>query len=189
MGTHWQGVAGKEKMHSPGTVATRPERMTIRIGLLMLAGMVLSACAPQGTYGPLAGMTPVYPPAAFAHRVSTPDVDIYWNCSQPEPGLLRLNGVAKNSGGREVRFLKLELVSMNAKDQNLLQAAAAVPDIVLYTNQQSPFQLDLPTTGAEARYDLFYEYSLGVRLSTQDIRFMARDVCSESQHRVTNMGG
>lgn len=170
-------------------LATGPGGMQIRKTLLALAGMVLAACSTPGTYGPLVEGKPMYPPAVFAHRVATSDVMIYWNCSQPEPGLLQLDGVAQNIGGREVRFLELHLTAVDAKDRNILEAAAAVPDIVLYTNQLSPFHLDLRTPGTEVRFDLFYQYSLGSRLSKQDMQFMARDVCSPTQHRVTNMGG
>ena len=155
--------------------------------LLLLVIMVLPACTSQGPYGALAAQPPIYPQATFAHRVSSPDVDIYWNCSQPEAGLIRVNGVAQSTGGREVRFLKLQLEGVDAKDQKTLEAAAAVPDIVLYTNQMSPFELTLRTAGSEVRYDLFYQYSIGS--ISRDFHFMARDVCSQTQHRVTNMGG
>ncbi|HSB73384.1 MAG TPA: hypothetical protein VLT62_29000 [Candidatus Methylomirabilis sp.] len=157
------------------------------LGLVALAGMVLSACGAPGTYRTQAEAPPAYPPAVFAHRVATADVEIYWNCSHPGKGVLRVNGVAKNSGGREVRFLELQLDAMDGKNRNILHTATAIPDILLYTNQSSPFQLDLRTTGAEVRYDLFYQYNLGRRIGFQDTRFMARDVCSETQHRITNM--
>lgn len=156
---------------------------------LLLVILALPACTPQGPYGPQAAQPPIYPQAVFAHRVSSPDADIYWNCTVPESGILRINGVAQNTGGREVRFLELQVEAVDAKDRNILEAATAVPDILLYTNQISPFQLDLRTSGSEVRYDLFYQYSIGMRLSKQDMRFMARDICSETQHRVTNMGG
>ncbi len=131
----------------------------------------------------------MYPQATFAHRVSSPDVDIYWNCTRGESGLLRVNGVAQNTGGREVQFLELQLEGVDAKGRSVSDAAAKVSDVVLYTNQVSPFELALSPAGSEVRYDLFYRYSIGRRLSKQDIHFMARDVCSETQHRVTNMGG
>lgn len=162
-------------------------KTTRNVGLLLVVALTLAACTTQGTYGPLAAQAPIYPPAVFAHRVSAPDVDIYWNCTQPEAGLLRVNGVAQNSGGREVRFVELQLEGVDAKDRNIAQAATAVPDIILFTNQVSPFELDLRTVGSEVRFDLFYQYSIGGRLARQDIPFMARDICSEAQHRVTNM--
>ncbi|HYL80078.1 MAG TPA: hypothetical protein VEU07_04645 [Candidatus Acidoferrum sp.] len=155
--------------------------------LLLLVILVLPACTSQGPYGVLAAQPPIYPQKTFAHRVSSPDVDIYWNCSPPEAGLLRVTGVAQNTGGRDVRFLELQLEGVDAKDRNILEAAAAVPDIVLYSNQMSPFELDLRTAGSEVRFDLFYQYSIGS--ISRELHFMARDVCSETQHRVTSMGG
>ena len=88
-----------------------------------------------------------------------------------------------------MRFLELELDSVDGKDSSLARAAAALPDIVLYINQVSPFHLQLPTRGDEVRFDLFYQYRLPPRIGALDLgseerRFMARDVCSETQHRV-----
>lgn len=161
---------------------------TRNIILLLLVVLALPACTSQGPDRPLAAEPPIYPQAVFAHRVSSPEVDIYWNCTGPESGFLRVNGVGQSTGGREVRFLEIKLEGVDAKDRSVSKAATAVPDIVLHTNQISPFQLELRTVGTEVRFDLFYQYTLGMRLSKQDI-FMARDVCSETQHRLTNMGG
>jgi hypothetical protein len=158
-------------------------------GFLALAGIVLSACTADGTRGLPAAQPTVYPPAVFAHRVAAEDVEIYWNCTRPTPDVLQLDGVAKNIGGREVRSLELELDSVDAKNRNLLRAATSLPDIVLYTNQISPFRLQLQTGGAEVRFDLFYQYRLRPRIGTlnpgaEERRSMARDVCSETQHRL-----
>ena len=130
----------------------------------------------------------VYPPAAFAHRVATSDVAIYWNCTRSEFGQLQFDGVAQNIGGSEIRYLGLELNAVDAKENFGLSAVAAPLDILLYTNQLSPFHLQLPIRGDEARFDLFYQYRLSSRFGAfaglEDRRFMARDVCSDTQHRV-----
>ena len=147
--------------------------------MVALVEMVLSACAAQPA---------VYPPATFAHRVATQDVEIYWNCTKAESGLLQVDGVARNIGGRDVRFLNLEVESVNVRESRLLSAAAPLQALVLPINQLSPFQLQLPTRGDEARYDLFYQYRVPSRLGALDPdagerRFMARDVCSDTQNR------
>lgn len=164
-------------------------RTRTRSGLLVLIGWGISACAATWTGGlPASGPT-VYPPDAFAHRVAAPDVTVYWNCARAEPGILQFDGVAQNTGGREVRFVELQLDGVDAKGGNMAHASTALPDIVVHTNQISEFHMQVPTTGAEARYDLFYQYRLASRpglvgLSDSEQHFMARDVCSETQHRV-----
>jgi hypothetical protein len=110
-----------------------------------------------------------------------------------------VEGVAQNPwASQEVRFLELELVGVDGQERSVSEAATAVPDFLLRTNEISPFHLDLRTAGTEVRFDLFYQYRfqdnggrflagspVGVpRLLAQTHRFMARDVCSETQHRV-----
>ncbi len=163
--------------------------MTVRWVLAGVLVFVAAACAPGGPAQSVPVQPPLYPPAVFAHRVSTTDVTVYWNCAQPEPGALYLDGVVQNTGAGEVRFVEVEIVSVDARDRTIASLRTAVPDVVIQTNQMSPFRLGLRTVGAEARIDLYYEYrvrspfGMGVsRMSPE--RFRARDVCSESQHRV-----
>jgi len=131
----------------------------IRAGLLALLGMALSACAVDGTMQLPAAEPTIYPPAVFTHRVGTSHVVLYWNCTRPEPGVLRAEGVAQQAGSSQaVRFLELELVGVDARERTVSEAAAALPDILLHTNQISPFRLDVRTVGSEVRFDLFYQY-------------------------------
>jgi len=174
-------------------------RLGIRIGLTILLMAGLSACAESGGLRLPAAEPTVYPPAVFAHRVGTSHVVLYWNCAHPEPGILRVEGVVQQAGSmQDVRFLELELAGADARDRYVSSATAALPEILLRTNAISAFQLDLRTTGAEVRFDLFYQYrfqdnggrflpassAAAPRLLAQTQRFMARDVCSETQHRV-----
>jgi len=149
------------------------------------------------------GQGGVYPPAAFSHRVSTAQVVLYWNCSRPEPGVLRLDGVVQSPYFSDVRFVEFELVGLDPQDAVVSHVTGDLPDIQLRTNQTSPFRLDLRTAGTEARFDLFYRYksqgtlrSDGTRrvlaaatlgpeaqlLAQATRQFMVRDVCSETQH-------
>ena len=160
--------------------------MRVRLCLVAVLGLGMAACATEGIPQ---SAPPVYPPAVFAHRVSTSDVTVYWNCAQPEPGALRVDGVVQNTGGGSVEYAEVEIVSVDARDRTIASVRTAVRDLVLQTSQISPFQLGLRTVGAEARIDLYYEYRVrsffglgGVRMSPE--RFRARDVCSETQHRV-----
>ncbi len=90
---------------------------------------------------------------------------------------------------------------MDARERTVSQAAAAVPNFLLRTNEISPFHLELRLAGTEVRVDLFYQYRFqdgsrflagapvsGPHLLVQTHRFMARDVCSETQHRILKPG-
>jgi hypothetical protein len=135
----------------------------------------------------------------FVHRVGTSHVVLYWNCSRPESGVLRLAGVAQNPwGSQAVQFLELELAGVDSQDRFVSHAKGEARDILIRTNQTTPFQLDLRTVGSEVRFDLFYQYRFqegegrqfvagrlaGEPRLAQTQRFMARDVCSDTQHRV-----
>lgn len=160
--------------------------MKARWCLAALLGLGVAGCATEETRQ---SAPQVYPPAVFAHRVSTSDVTVYWNCLQPEADALRLDGVVQNTGGGTVQYATVEIVSVDARDRTIASVQTTVRDLTLQTSQISPFQLGLRTVGAEARIDLYYEYRVrprfgfgGLQSSTE--RFRARDVCSETQHRV-----
>ncbi len=150
------------------------------------------------------GQAAVNPSATLNHRVSNAQVVLYWNCTRPEPGVVRLDGVVYSPYFSDVRFMEFELVGLNPQDAVVSHVTGGLPDIQLRTNQTSPFRLDLRTAGTEARFDLFYRYrsqgnlrsegSLPVLLASTlgpeafllaqatTRQFMVRDACSETQH-------
>jgi hypothetical protein len=174
---------------------------TSGIALLFLAAVGLSACAADGTLQlPAAASTP-YPPPGFTHQGGNSHVELYWNCTQPEPGILQVEGLAFNPwSGQPVGFLEFDVVGVGSRGRAVSQVHGAARDFLLYTNQNTPFRLDLRTSGAEIRFDLFYQYrfqdrshrsldagpAVGVppRLAQQDQHFMVLDACSETQHRM-----
>jgi hypothetical protein len=128
-------------------------------------------------------------------------VALYWNCARSEPGVVEVNGLAFNPwSDQPVRFLEIELVGVvGPYDRTVSAAHTKAPDIQLFTNQSTPFQLSLRTTGTESRLDLYYRYQFhdGGRdpfiaslawdapmLFAQQQQFRVRDACSETQHRV-----
>lgn len=166
---------------------------------LLVSMLVMTVAACTSLQGPQATQPQAYPPAAYAHRVGTTQVVLYWNCLRPSPDALRVDGMAQSPYFSEVRDLEFELVGADANERVVSQTSGAARDYVLRTNQFSPFQLDLRTAGSEVRFDLFYRYR-----SQQNLRSMlagppvngplhfaqatsqssARDVCSETQHRI-----
>lgn len=163
--------------------------MKTHLWLLAALGLGVTACAGDGASGVPASQPALYPPAVFAHRVGTSDLTVYWNCTRSEPDVLRVEGVVQNTGGGSIQYAELEIVSVDARDRTIASVGAPVRDVMLQTNQISPFQLTLRTVGAETRIDLYYVYraqarsGLGVAPLFRE-QFRARDVCSESQHRV-----
>ncbi len=167
--------------------------MLLRSLLITFLALSLIGCA--------SGQAPVTaPPAlpsAFAHRVGSTYVVLYWNCERPGPGRLELDGIAQ-SPWSEVRSLEFELVGVNMRDRIISETKGEVRDPVIRTHQVSPFRLELQTVGSEARFDLYYQHQFvpesmdallagppmaGPRLLTEAMRFLVRDVCSETQHR------
>ena len=163
--------------------------MKTRLWLLAALGLGVTACASDGASRVPASQAALYPPAVFAHRVSTSEITVYWNCARPEPDVLRVEGVVQNTGGGSLYYAEVEIVSVDAGDRTIASVGAPVRDAILQTNQISPFQLTLRMVGAETRIDLYYVYRAQTRFGfgvgqTYRERFRARDVCSESQHRV-----
>ncbi|MBI4572895.1 MAG: hypothetical protein HY713_06370 [candidate division NC10 bacterium] len=173
--------------------------MSFRFLTLVLFVVTLQACGAMAGSRSGGGQPSVYPPDVYAHRVASSHVVLYWNCARPEPNLLRFEGVAQNPWSpQEVRFLELELVGVDGRDRVVAEARGAVQDILIHTNQTSPFRMDLRTAGSEARFDLYYQYRFSdvemeaglagpsgraPRLFAQLQRHLARDVCAETKHR------
>jgi hypothetical protein len=174
--------------------------MILRSLLAALLAMGLAACTSLEVGQGPGAQQPPYPPDAFAHRVATSHVVLYWNCGRPEANVLRLDGVAQNPWSpQEVQFLEFELVGVGGEERVVSQTKGEVRDFMLRTNQISPFRLELRTVGSEARFDLYYQYQFqdmeikallagppvgGLRLLAYTNRFLARDVCAETKHRV-----
>ena len=130
---------------------------------------------------------------------------LLWNCLQPEPRLLSLEGVAWSPWqAQPVQLLEFELVGVDAQDRMTAEKAGEARDLQLHTNQMTPFTLELKTTGTEVRFDLYYRYqfrqffegkAVDARLAgplvprhsssllAQTISYLVRDACSDNQHR------
>ncbi len=170
----------------------------LRSLVLALAALALGGCAAgEGTssYG-TAG--PTQPAVAYAHRVSTSEVVLYWNCERPEPGALRVEGIAQNQWtDQPIVSLRFELVGVDAQEHSVSEARAEARDSQILLNQSTPYRLDLRTSGREVRFDLFFQYYFTLpemegrfagppmappRLLAETMRNLVRDVCGEAQH-------
>ncbi|MFB3819952.1 MAG: hypothetical protein ACE147_20030 [Candidatus Methylomirabilales bacterium] len=131
----------------------------------LVAGVLsvgLAACAPLGESqapGASPRRVPVDPsPDAYSHRAGSARVVLYWNCVRPDPGTMRVQGLAHNPHLAEVRFLEFELVGVNDREATVSSARGSAGAVVIRTNQFSPFALDVKTAGSEVRYDLYYTF-------------------------------
>ena len=170
--------------------------MLRHLGLMAILIIGLTACAAADM--PQDGVTGATL-ETFEHRVATSEMVLVWTCLQPEAGMLRVIGEAQNPWqAQPIAFLELQLVGVDAQDRQTGQAAGRARDIQIFTNQRSPFQLDLRTAGTEVRFDLYYRYQwhneydssarlagpvwVGPRFLAQTQTQQVRDVCSPTQH-------
>jgi len=171
---------------------------TSGIALLFLAAVGLPACVTEQASRFPAASTP-YPPPGYTHQVANSQLVLYWNCTPSEVGILQVEGLAFNPwSDQPVKFLEFDLVGVDSRGLSVSQVHSQARDLLLYTNQNTPFRLDLPTSGPEIRFDLFYEYyfqerghnaiiagpAVGVPhlLAQQNQHFMVLDACSQTQH-------
>lgn len=157
--------------------------------------MAVTACAAMDA---ASTQTPL---ETFAHRAANSDLVLRWNCVQPTAGTLRIDGVAHNPWqAQPIGYLELQAVGVDAHGRQTAEAEGKARDIQIFTNERSPFQLDLKTTGTEVRVDLYYQYRVnhewesgalllagppvaGLRLYAQSTNTnMVRDACSPTQH-------
>ena len=112
-------------------------------------GLLLSACAGYGPGSPAGAQSTVYPPAVYAHRVSTNDLGVYWNCTRPELAIVQFEGVVRHVKGGRVKFMELELSGADRQGRHVSGGKTALKDIVLSTDQISPSALQIRPTGSE----------------------------------------
>ena len=157
----------------------------VRSGLWLVVGALLAACTPDH-FVPL-GPGPVPPPASFAHRATSPDLELLWNCSQLQPQIMRITGAAHNIGQGEVRSVLLTARSVKLGDAPLVVTAEALPEIILYASEPSPFQVDLQLEKTATRIDLSAGYRVTPSVGAPDSagpleNLAADDVCSPSRY-------
>jgi hypothetical protein len=177
------------------------EMRRIRLAVVVLVGLVLSACAAGESLKTSATESIPYPPPGYRHTVQTSDVTLYWNCARPDSTAVQVSGYAFNPwASQPVRFLELELVGVDSWERTVSEVGTKARDVQLFTNQSTPFQLDLRPTGGEARLDLYYRYQFQdegnhrmdaslawdgpVLFAQSQKQFRVRDACSETQHLV-----
>jgi hypothetical protein len=170
-------------------------RELLRSGALLIG---LAGCAMVAAPG--GGPSPAGSPELFAHQVASSEVLLRWNCRQPEPNFLRVEGIAQNPWQvQPVGRLEFELVGVDAQGRTTTQAAGAAKNTQLRTNDSTPFWLELKTAGGEEQFDLYYRYEFQdnfdttrlmvagppmapPRLLAQTKGFVIRDACGATRH-------
>jgi len=157
---------------------------------LLFALVGLAGCAADQALAPNVAEPAADPTAGYDRRVASAHVALFWSCAAA-PGRLQLQGVALNPWSMQpVGFLELELAGVDARERVLSAGRAGVEDVLLRTNETTPFRVEVQTTGAEVRFDLYYRYRFQdtgrsflagpgvpeIRLA-QEQRFLVRDAC------------
>lgn len=122
---------------------------------------------------------------AFARRVSDGTVDLYWNCTRPERGLLRVEGAVNSPVvPGAIHDVELTLYGVDRADRDVSRVQARTADYQVFTMSPSPFRLDLRLAGGEARFDLRYQYRGSNGGGNSDdggqsafVSNLARDIC------------
>jgi len=136
----------------------------IHAAFCFLLGFALSACVSSEPPAAFTLGQIQWPPLDYKHTVSTGAIRQYWNCLQPEPDLVRLDGIVANQwNGQPVKFLEWELVGVNGAGRAVSGAKVESKAILLMTNQYTQYQIDLRTSGTEVRFDLYYQYKFDTR--------------------------
>jgi len=127
------------------------------LGVMLL--LALAACAGERVPD-MPMVSASYPPTGYVHGVRPYPLELYWNCTRPDPGTLRLDGVAVDPwSAQPVQLVGFDLVGVDARGRTASSSSVTVQGLaILHTNQSAPFRIDFHTSGAEARFDLYYEY-------------------------------
>jgi hypothetical protein len=99
--------------------------------------------------------------SSYAHQVTDGTVALYWNCSRPSPGVVRVRGVANNPWMMApLQDLELRLYGVSAQGYTMARASALAKDYWIQPNAPSPFTIDIQTEGIAVKFDLAYSYML-----------------------------
>ncbi len=119
------------------------------IGLLGLAVLGLAGCAQKS---PLNF-------DAFEHRTADGTLAIYWNCTQPGPRQLVVEGAVDNPYYLvPIAGVELSVSGVDGQGRDVSSARAATANYEIYPKTPSPFRIDLQLAGGEQRFDLRYQY-------------------------------
>jgi hypothetical protein len=177
--------------------------------IVVMMLLALAACAGERVPD-MPRVSASYPPTGYVHEVHSDPLELYWNCTRPDPGTVRLEGVAANPwSAQPVQLVSFDLVGVDASGRTASSSSVDVQGLaILNTNQSAPFRIDLHTAGAEVRFDLYYQYlyreggepggqffqraAWNGAIPSQNQQFLlaltklnvVRDACSPTQHLV-----
>jgi len=102
---------------------------------------------------------PMPPLDSYAHQVNDGNVALYWNCSRPETGLVQVAGWANNPYyPQPIKELEFTLYGLDAQGRTVSTSQASAQALQIFTNNPTPFTINLRTRGEETRYEFLYQY-------------------------------
>lgn len=151
---------------------------TMRCAALAAVALSLVACTA------VAGMRPA---GDFAHKATRWDIELYWNCVRPEPGLLQVEGVVISTYFQApIQDLEFRFYGVDARGASVSRAEGAARDYLIPLMARSPYRLTLRTEGREVRFDLAYSFlaqeSGGMSNSSESGYSVLKNICPVENH-------
>jgi len=158
----------------------------LRLAVVALAAAGCAACSGATSRQAV----PDY--SRFSHTWAAPHVTLYWECTEIEPGSLRLEGLGVNQWEPiPPRFLELFLSGVDAQGRVLSRTQATAEGFELLQGFPASFRLELGGRGDEVRVDLAYRYEYRDDSFDRMWRWMPRyvtgrvpDACGANRHRL-----
>jgi hypothetical protein len=136
------------------------------LGLALGLVVSLAACAGQQAWTPQVN---------YAYEVDDGVLYIRWNCFAEPPGLVMRGFVNNPMSMNALKDTTLSLSGINAQGGTVSSTQDSALPFMLETNVRTPFEMKLKTTGAEVRFDMWYQYQIGAFL--RDQRGARMDAC------------
>jgi hypothetical protein len=125
-------------------------KVTKSLGIMFGLALILAACAPQ----------PWTPQAEFANSASDGQMSLRWNCLFEPPGLV-VQGFVNNILMTPLRNTQISVNGINAEGVQVSSGVDNSIPLNLDTNDRTPFEIKVQTTGTEVTFNLWYTYRVG----------------------------
>jgi len=142
------------------------------LGIVLGLVVGLAACAQQAWA----------PRDNYAYEVDDGRVYIRWNCFFQPTGLVMRGFVNSPVLMVPIKNTTLSVSGINAQGGTVSTVQAPALPYLIETNQRTPFEVQVPTTGTEVRFDMWYTYTAGGPfMDSNDQRGVKMDACPRSR--------
>ena len=120
--------------------------------------LVLAGCATQESPFTFTQPADLYRPAEYPYYFDAVQADLYWRCTTPEGGGVRVEGYALSDlrSNLPIYDFQVRLFARDAKGEILADRWTYGDLISASRYEPIPFAISVPATGEGVHYDLFY---------------------------------